>query len=100
MSNISRFSHYTLDQLVEYIEKLECENMRLRQVAGVRKQLRIEDTELSGRTVSRLVFADIVFLTDLTKFSKDDLLKLRGVGNKMVSEIEEVLKKHGLKLSL
>ena len=100
MSNISRFSHYTLDQLVEYIEKLECENMRLRQVAGVRKQLRIEDTELSGRTVSRLVFADIVFLTDLTKFSKDDLLKLRGVGNKMVSEIEEVLTKHGLKLSL
>lgn len=74
--------------------------MRLRQVAGVRKQLRIEDTELSGRTVSRLIFADIVFLTDLTKYSRNDLLKLRGVGRKMVFEIEEVLREHGLKLSL
>ncbi len=60
---------------------------------------RIENLELSGRTMSALEGASIRTIGGLVKKSKDDILSLDGIGPKGLDEIVSLLKDMGLSLA-
>lgn len=57
----------------------------------------IEDLGLSTRTANALVKAKIKTLGDLSGKGNEDFGKVKGLGEKGVSEIEDLLKKHDLR---
>lgn len=59
---------------------------------------RIEDLELSSRTLNILSEAGIRTLGGLAKKKESDLMELDGVGKKMIQEINKALEKYGLTL--
>jgi DNA-directed RNA polymerase subunit alpha len=56
----------------------------------------IDDLGLSVRSLNSLKNSNIRTLQDLIAYSEDDLLKVKNVGEKAVSEIVELLQKEGL----
>ncbi len=61
--------------------------------------IKIEEADFSPTALRRLRSIEVKSLSDVIKYCKSDLLKKRNFGDKTVSEIIVVLKKHGLKLS-
>ena len=60
---------------------------------------RIENLDLSARTLSALDEANIRTIGGLVRKKKDDILALDGIGPKGVEEIDEVLAEMGVKLA-
>src|SRR5690349_23459696 len=66
--------------------------------ANLRQRLArpIDDFGLSVRSLNSLKNSNIRTLKDLVEFSEDDLLKVKNVGEKALSEIAELLQREGL----
>src|SRR5687767_9780614 len=60
----------------------------------------IDDFGLSVRSLNSLKNSNIRTLKDLVEFSEDDLLKVKNVGEKALSEIAELLQKEGLNFGM
>jgi len=59
---------------------------------------RIEDLELSARTINALSNANIRTVGGLARKKSGDILEIEGFGNKGLEEIKELLVKHGIEL--
>lgn len=101
----------------EYTRELEAENGKLRlEIATLKmhvnennekavdisesynQELLIDDLELSVRSFNCLARKGIRKVSDLTKLSRDDLIKIRNLGRKCAEEIETKLKAIGFTL--
>jgi DNA-directed RNA polymerase subunit alpha len=60
----------------------------------------IDDFGLSVRSLNSLKNSNIRTLRDLVEFSEDDLLKVKNVGEKALSEIAELLQREGLNFGM
>ncbi len=60
---------------------------------------RIVDFDFDVRIINSLKYSDIDTMEELISLSRNDLMKLRNLGEKSVNGIEEILKKYNLKLS-
>lgn len=60
----------------------------------------IDDFGLSVRSLNSLKNSNIRTLRDLVEFSEDDLLKVKNVGEKALSEIAELLQQQGLNFGM
>ena len=60
----------------------------------------IDDFGLSVRSLNSLKNSNIRTLKDLVEFSEDDLLKVKNVGEKALSEIGELLQREGLNFGM
>src|SRR5439155_7136298 len=60
----------------------------------------IDDFGLSVRSLNSLKNSNIRTLKDLVEFSEDDLLKVKNVGEKALSEIAELLQREGLNFGM
>lgn len=58
----------------------------------------IDDLQLTIRSSNTLKFAGIYYVKELVSLTRDDLLKIQGLGRKSVIDIEEALEKDNLKL--
>ena len=69
---------------------------------GLRMKLErlIDDLGLSVRSLNSLKNSNIRTLKDLVEFSEDDLLKVKNVGEKALSEIAELLQREGLNFGM
>ena len=69
---------------------------------GLRLKLErlIDDLGLSVRSLNSLKNSNIRTLRDLVEFSEDDLLKVKNVGEKALSEIAELLQREGLNFGM
>ena len=61
-------------------------------------EMSIDDMELSVRSYNCLKRAGINTIEDLTKRSKDDMLKVRNLGKKSLDEVIQKLESYGLHL--
>ena len=61
-------------------------------------EMPIEDMDLSVRSYNCLKRANINTIEDLTKKSKDDMLKVRNLGQKSLEEVIYKLESYGLSL--
>jgi DNA-directed RNA polymerase subunit alpha len=70
--------------------------------ANLRQRLArpIDDFGLSVRSLNSLKNSNIRTLKDLVEFSEDDLLKVKNVGEKALSEIAELLGREGLNFGM
>jgi DNA-directed RNA polymerase subunit alpha len=70
--------------------------------ANLRQRLSrpIDDFGLSVRSLNSLKNSNIRTLKDLVEFSEDDLLKVKNVGEKALSEIAELLQREGLNFGM
>lgn len=59
---------------------------------------RIEDLDLSARTINALSNANIRTVGGLARKKSGDILEIEGFGNKGLEEIKELLAKHGIEL--
>ncbi len=59
---------------------------------------RIEDLELSARTINALSNANIRTVGGLARKKSADILEIEGFGNKGLEEIKDLLAKHGIEL--
>ncbi len=57
----------------------------------------VEELHLPTRTINALKKSGIVTLEDLTKLSRDELSKIRNLGEKSIEEIAKLLEKEGFK---
>lgn len=60
------------------------------------KKHRIVDLDFSVRALVVLKTIGIIFLEDIMKYSREDLLRFRNMGKKSMTEIEEMMKKYNL----
>jgi len=60
----------------------------------------IDDCGLSVRSVNSLKNSSISTLGDLVRYTEDDLLKVKNVGDKALTEIAEMLHREGLKFGM
>ena len=60
----------------------------------------IDDFGLSVRSLNSLKNSNIRTLRDLVEFSEDDLLKVKNVGEKALSEISDLLQREGLNFGM
>jgi DNA-directed RNA polymerase subunit alpha len=60
----------------------------------------IDDFGLSVRSLNSLKNSNIRTLKDLVEFTEDDLLKVKNVGEKALSEIAELLQREGLNFGM
>jgi DNA-directed RNA polymerase subunit alpha len=60
----------------------------------------IDDCGLSVRSINSLKNSGITILADLVKYSRDDLLKVKNVGDKAVEEIAGMLQREGLSFGM
>ncbi len=69
---------------------------------GLRTRLEqpIDDFGLSVRSLNSLKNSNIRVLKDLVEFTEEDLLKVKNVGEKAVSEIADLLQREGLKFGM
>ena len=58
----------------------------------------ILETTMSLRLCNLLIYSGCIHVKDILAFSKADLLKRRGFGKGMISELEKFLKNNNLKL--
>ena len=70
--------------------------------ANLRQRLArpIDDFGLSVRSLNSLKNSNIRTLKDLVEFTEDDLLKVKNVGEKALSEIAELLRREGLNFGM
>jgi DNA-directed RNA polymerase subunit alpha len=66
----------------------------------VRLSRPIDDFGLSVRSLNSLKNSNIRTLKDLVEFTEDDLLKVKNVGEKALSEIAELLQREGLNFGM
>lgn len=59
---------------------------------------RIDELDLSTRTLNALISANIRTLGGLARKKREDLLEVEGIGEKGISEIKKILNKFGLNL--
>lgn len=62
------------------------------------KKTKIDDLELSSRTVNALLMAGIKSVAGIVRKTESDLLEIEGLGAKAVEEIKESIQKLGLNL--
>ena len=60
----------------------------------------IDDCGLSVRSINSLKNSNISTLADLVKYSEDDLLKVKNVGEKALGEIADMLRRENLKFGM
>lgn len=60
----------------------------------------IDDCGLSVRSINSLKNSGITILADLVKYTQEDLLKVKNVGDKAVQEIAEMLEREGLSFGM
>jgi DNA-directed RNA polymerase subunit alpha len=60
----------------------------------------IDDCGLSVRSINSLKNSNISTLADLVKYSEDDLLKVKNVGEKALGEIADMLRRESLKFGM
>ena len=68
------------------------EHLKMRQLLNQR----LVDMDLSVRALNCLKAAEVDTLGELVKFHRSDLLKFRNFGKKSLTELDELLEKHGL----
>ena len=59
---------------------------------------RVEELDLSARTINALSNANIRTVGGLARKKADDILEIEGLGNKGLEEIKEILAKYGIEL--
>lgn len=59
---------------------------------------RVEDLELSARTINALSNANIRTVGGLARKKEEDILEIEGLGQKGIDEIKEILEKNGVSL--
>jgi DNA-directed RNA polymerase subunit alpha len=62
----------------------------------MKDKILIDDLDISIRCYQLLKQSNIVYLNQLTKFKKDDMLKFKNFGKKSLQEIDEVMKQNNL----
>jgi DNA-directed RNA polymerase subunit alpha len=90
------FREETLDLPMEQVE--ESAAMPGGEVASEALKTRIEDLELSSRTISALEKANIRTVGGLARKREDDLLEIEGLGPKAIQEIKRALGAFGIVL--
>lgn len=100
-----------LKAIVGFKEEVEMEEVSAEDVADEMEEeenseemedflkTRIENLDLSSRTVNALTNANIRTVGGLARKKADDLKDIEGLGDKGVEEIEKLLKKHKITLS-
>ena len=73
-------------------EEFDEEILRMRQLL----KTKLTDMNLSVRALNCLKAAEVDTLGDLVKFQKADLLKFRNFGKKSLTELDDLLERHGL----
>ena len=73
-------------------EEFDEEILRMRQLLTTK----LTDMNLSVRALNCLKAAEVDTLGDLVKFQKADLLKFRNFGKKSLTELDDLLERHGL----
>ena len=68
------------------------EHLKMRQLLNQR----LVDMDLSVRALNCLKAAEVSTLGELVKYHRSDLLKFRNFGKKSLTELDELLEKHGL----
>ena len=63
------------------------------------ESLGIEELNLSRRTYNALYYANINTINDLSKLSKQGLLKIKGIGDWSFNELKLRLEEHGVTLT-
>lgn len=79
----------TPEQAPEAVEEVDVEDFL---------KTRIEDLELSARTINALSNANIRTVGGLARKKEADILEIEGFGNKGLEEIKDLLAKHGIEL--
>ena len=59
---------------------------------------RIEDCELSLRTLNCLRLLELTYLEELTSITQNELLRTPNFGRKSLNEVKEILNMHGMML--
>jgi len=77
-------------------EKPEKEDEKEQEMEDDFLKTRIEDLDLSSRTMNALAKASIRTIGGLTRKREEDLLNIEGVGKKAISEIRRALGNFGL----
>ena len=73
-------------------EEFDEEILRMRQLL----KTKLTDMNLSVRALNCLKAAEVDTLGDLVKYQKADLLKFRNFGKKSLTELDDLLERHGL----
>ena len=73
-------------------EEFDEEILRMRQLL----KTKLTEMNLSVRALNCLKAAEVETLGDLVKFQKNDLLKFRNFGKKSLTELDDLLERHGL----
>jgi len=73
-------------------EEFDEEILRMRQLL----KTKLTEMNLSVRALNCLKAAEVDTLGDLVKFQKNDLLKFRNFGKKSLTELDDLLERHGL----
>ena len=73
-------------------EEFDEEILRMRQLL----KTKLTDMNLSVRALNSLKAAEVDTLGDLVKYQKADLLKFRNFGKKSLTELDDLLERHGL----
>lgn len=98
-----------IDRLISAIEKLELENVALREAAGLDNwkyrnvypfNLKVMDMDLGVRVLNCLKNMEIDTVGDLVSFDEKQLLKCRNMGRKSLNRIINELGKKRLTLGM
>ena len=102
---LSRLFNVSINTLLGAPRQLVCQccgmplnedDMRMRQLLNNK----LTDQDLSVRAINCLKAADIETFADLVSHQKSELMKFRNFGKKSMTEIEELVNKHGLKFGM
>lgn len=99
IQNLKTERNKYIENATSYIENATSV-LAKREIKNFNEEVNIADiADLSTRCYNALRMLDCKTLGDLTKFKRSDLLIFHNVGKTTVDEIENILKKFGLKLS-
>ena len=63
-------------------------------------ETKLEDLEISFRTLNTLAYKKIYTIGDLKKYSYDDIKKIRNMCKKVLEEITEIIKEYNIILKV
>jgi DNA-directed RNA polymerase alpha subunit len=96
------------DQLDKRLASIEIAIIQIQHILGLSKLHQVSDEigqksirvlKLSRRAYNLLNISKIYTVNELSKWSKEDLLYIRGMGQSSMKEIEDALLEIGIKLS-
>ncbi len=94
---VSYFKAVEVGESVEPLEDVAKKEGKKSKVSEADLITSVEDLGLSTRTSNALIKAKVKNLSDLSEKSSADTAKIKGLGEKGIGEIEDLLKKQGLR---